>query len=66
MTSYAHYTNEELITLVYSSQRTTPLELELAFRLEHNYADGVTALPDDMFEEPTVRDFEDIKIGANT
>lgn len=63
MTTFAHYTNEELITLTYRSSSATALELEFAFRLENNYADGVAALPDDMLEEPSVRDFEDIKIG---
>lgn len=46
MTPYAHYSNEELINLVYRSASATSLELEFAFRLENNYADDVKVAED--------------------
>lgn len=58
---YAHYSNAELIDLVYRSKNATHLELEFAFRLENNYADGVT-IDRDHFES----NVEAINFGENT
>lgn len=59
MTPFSHYTNDELLSIVFTSEEATPLELELAFRLENSYAADVR----DEYEEPVVHDFEDLSIG---
>lgn len=37
MLPYSHLTNDELLKLVYESDSTTTLMLELAFRIENEY-----------------------------
>ena len=44
VTPYSHYTNDELVRIVYQQEVPDPLLLELAFRLESDY-------PEDL-EEP--------------
>jgi hypothetical protein len=46
MTPFAHFSNDELISLAYNNPTATPLEMEFAFRLEHGYADDVKVTPD--------------------
>lgn len=58
---YAHYSNEELINLVYRSGSATQLELEFAFRLENNYADDVKVT-----EDPYESNVKDVNFGENT